>query len=121
MVDAGLVPPKGITPVPRIQEVTRRTKSLAYNATVVQVLAGCHYEWRKTHEDWRPLAEFIRQADFTPGRHVNEGALLVDAGLVPPKGITPVPRIQEVTRSIDYIVGKANELSESSNCLSPSL
>ena len=92
-----------------------RTKSLAYNATVIQVLAGCYYEWRKTHEDWRPLADFISQADFTPGKDVNDGALLVDAGLVPPKGITPVPRIQEVTRSIHYIVKKANEISESSN------
>ena len=92
-----------------------RTKSLAYNATVIQVLAGCYHEWQKTHEDWRPLADFINQADFTPGKDVNEGALLVDAGLVPPKGITPVPRIQEVTHTIDYIVGKAQELSESSN------
>ena len=88
-----------------------RVKSLAYNATVVQVLAGCYYEWRKDNPDWEPLAQFLRDADFTPGRDVNEGALLVDADLVPPKGITPFPRIQEVTRAIDYIVGKAKEFA----------
>ncbi len=90
----------------------RRSESLAYNATVIQVLAGCYYEWRKEHDSWQPLAAFIRQADFTPGKDANEGALFVDAGLVPPKGITPVPRIQEVTRGIDYIVAKAVEFAK---------
>lgn len=91
---------------------SQRSKSLAYNATVIQVLAGCYYEWRKEREDWQPLAAFIRQADFTPRKDTNEGALLVDAGLVPPEGITPVPRIQEVTRGIDYIVAKAAEFAK---------
>ena len=90
----------------------RRSESLAYNATVIQVLAGCYYEWRKEHDSWQPLAEFIRQADFAPSKDANEGALFVDAGLVPPKGITPVPRIQEVTRGIDYIVAKAVEFAK---------
>ena len=90
----------------------RRAESLAYNATVIQVLAGCYYEWRKNDECWQPLAEFIRQADFTPRKDANKGSLLVDAGLVPPMGITPVPRIQEVTRGIDYIVAKAVEFAK---------
>ena len=94
---------------------TRRTRSLAFNATVLQVLAACYHEWLKSHDDWRPLAAFIRQADFTPGKDTNEKALLVDAGLVPPKGITPIPRIQEVTRAIEYIVGKAREFSGTAN------
>ena len=94
---------------------TRRTRSLAFNGTVLQVLAACYHEWLKSHDDWSPLAAFIRQADFTPGKDTNEKALLVDAGLVPPKGITPVPRIQEVTRAIQYIVGRANEFSGASN------
>ena len=94
---------------------TRRTRSLAFNATVLQVLAACYHEWLKSHDDWSPLAAFIRQADFTPGKDTNQQALLVDAGLVPPKGITPVPRTQEVTRAIKYIVGKAKEFSSTSN------
>ena len=90
---------------------TRRTRSLAFNATVLQVLAACYHEWLKTHDDWSQLAAFIRQADFTPGKDTNQQALLVDAGLVPPKGITPVPRTQEVTRAIYYIVREAEEFS----------
>lgn len=85
----------------------RRPTSLAYNATVIRVLAGCYHEWSKSHDDWRPLASFIRQADFTPGRDVGQGALLVDAGLVSPGGITPVPRHQEVRSTIRYIVNQA--------------
>ena len=98
--------------VANLEIPSQRSESLAYNATVIQVLAGCYYEWRKDHECWQPLAAFIRQADFTPGKDANEGGLLVDAGLVPPKGITPVPRIQEVTRGIDYIVAKAVEFAK---------
>ena len=94
---------------------SRRMRSLAFNATVLQVLAACYHEWLKTHEDWSPLAAFIRQADFTPGKGINQQALLVDSGLVPPSGITPVPRIQEVTRAIEYIVEKAKEFSGVSN------
>ena len=95
--------------------VTRRTRSLAFNATVLQVLAACYHEWVKAHEDWSLLAAFIRQADFTPGKDANQQALLVDAGLVPPKGITPIPRTQEVTQAIAYIVGKAKEIAGASD------
>ena len=45
----------------------RRPASLAYNATVIRVLAGCYHEWSKHYGHWHPLAHFIRQADFTPG------------------------------------------------------
>lgn len=96
-----------------------RVKSLAYNATIIHVLAACYHAWSQTHEDWRPLAQFIREADFTPGKALNEGALLVDAGLVPPNGITPVPRTQEVTRAIDYIVRKADEWSIAGDAQDP--
>ena len=39
----------------------RRLSSLAYNATVIRMLAGCYYEWTKDGADWAPLAEFIRE------------------------------------------------------------
>ena len=94
---------------------SHRTRSLAFNATVLQVLAACYHEWLKAHDDWRPLAAFIRQADFAPGKDANQQALLVDAGLVPPKGITPVPRTQEVAQAIKYIVAKAKEFSAASD------
>ena len=97
-----------------------RDRSLAYNATILHVLAACYHEWRKHHEDWRPLAKFIREADFRPGKGLNEGALLVDAGLVLPNGITPLPRAQEVTHAIRYIVRRAIEYAQSPNSIYPS-
>ena len=82
-----------------------RATSLAYNATVIRVFAGCYYEWTKGGADWKPLAEFIQSASLEPGG--GQGALLVDAGLVGEGGITPFARAQLVSSAIDYIVNQA--------------
>ena len=66
-----------------------RTASMAYNATVIRLLAGCYHEWTRDGSDWKPLAEFIRSSSLEPGS--GRGALLVDAGLVAEGGITPSP------------------------------
>ena len=84
-----------------------RATSLAYNSTVIRLLAGCYYEWTKDGADWRPLAEFIRKASLEPGS--GKGALLVDAGLVAVGGITPFARLESVKSAIDYIVRQAME------------
>ncbi len=86
--------------IPRI-----RTKSFAYNATAIRILAGCYYEWCQDGFDWKPLAKYFHEVCLEPGR--GEGALLVDAGVVAPGGTTPFPRIQEVTKAIEYIVSAA--------------
>ena len=82
-----------------------RNRSLAYNATVILILAGCYYEWTKNGEDWKPLADFIRQASLKPGS--GYGALLVDAGAVLPQGISPIGRQKEIKGAIDYILNQA--------------
>jgi len=82
-----------------------RATSLAYNATVIRLLAGCYYEWTKNGWDWTPLAEFIRNTSLEPGS--GEGALLVDAGLVAEGGTTPFARAQLVVSAIDHIVRQA--------------
>ena len=82
-----------------------RATSLAYNATVIRLFAGCYYEWTKDGADWKPLAEFIQNASLEPGG--GQGALLVDAGLVAEGGITPFARAQLVSSAIDYIVNQA--------------
>ena len=83
----------------------KRATSLAYNATVIRLLAGCYYEWTKDGSDWTPLAEFIRSSSLKPAS--SQGALLVDAGLVAAGGITPFARAKLVTSAIDYIVHQA--------------
>ena len=82
-----------------------RATSLAYNATVIRLFAGCYYEWTKDGADWEPLAEFIHGASLEPGS--GQGALLVDAGLVAEGGITPFARAQLVSSAIEYIVKQA--------------
>ena len=82
-----------------------RATSLAYNATVIRLLAGCYHKWTNNGWDWTPLAEFIRGASLEPGS--GKGALLVDAGLVAEGGITPFARAQLVGSAIDHIVRRA--------------
>lgn len=83
----------------------RRNQSLAYNATVIRILAGCYYEWTQNGDDWKPLADFIRRASLQPGS--GSGALLVDAGAVLPGGISPFGRMREIKEAVDYIVNQA--------------
>ena len=83
----------------------KRAASLAYNATVIRLLAGCYHEWTKDGADWKPLAEFIRSASLEPAS--GQGTLLVDAGLVAEGGITPFARAQLVNTAIEYIVHQA--------------
>ena len=85
----------------------RRNTSLAYNATVIKLFAGCYYEWTRDREDWKPLAEFIRNASLQPGS--GPGALLVDAGLVQSGGITPFARLDSVKSAVGYIVVEAKK------------
>ena len=84
-----------------------RTNTMAYNAVVIRILAGCYYEWTKDGGDWKPLAEYLRGVSLTPGRHA--GSLLVDAGVVAPGGISPAAQQGLVLQGIDYIVRHAEE------------
>ena len=86
-----------------------RATSLAYNATVIRLLAGCYYEWTQDGAPWEPLAEFIRSASLEPAS--GRGALLVDAGLVAEGGITPFARAQLVGAAIDHIVRGAKAVA----------
>ena len=84
-----------------------RATTMAYNAVVIRILAGCHYEWTKDGDDWKPLAEYLRGVSLMPGRYT--GSLLVDAGVVAPGGISPAAQQGLVTQGIDYIVRHAEE------------
>lgn len=82
-----------------------RAKTMAFNATVIRLLAGCYYEWTKDGEDTEPLSEFLLNASLEPGK--SRDALLVDAGMVAPGGITPIARQSVVLSAIDHIVNSA--------------
>ena len=86
-----------------------RANTMAYNAIVIRMFAGCFHEWSKENKDWRPLADFLRGASLKPG--VRKGSLLVDIGVVAPGGTSPVAQRQTVIRAIEYIVEQARAAS----------
>ena len=85
----------------------QRAETMAYNATVIRILAACYYEWMKCGMDWQPLADFLQVASLRPG--VSEGSLLIDAGVVAPGGISPNAQRQIVVKAVDYIIEHASE------------
>ena len=86
-----------------------RKHTMAFNATVLRILAGCYHEWVKDGADWKPLADYIRAASLKPG--AGAGALLVDAGAVIPGGITPIGRLSTVADAVAYITRQAKAAS----------
>ena len=83
-----------------------RRSSLAFSVTFIRILAGAYHQWTQgVSKDWKPLAEYVRKANLTPGS--GPGALLVDAGNMAPGGASPVARRQEVQAAINYIVAQA--------------
>ena len=87
-----------------------RAKTMAFSAAVIRLLAGCYYEWTKEDEDAEPLSEFLLDACLEPGK--SRDALLVDAGMVAPGGITPIARQSVVLSAIDYIINSAKQRAD---------
>ena len=85
----------------------KRAETMAYNATVIRILAGCYHEWTKNGDDWKPLARFIREASLRPG--ASKGSLLVDAGVVAPGGTSPFAQQSLVVGAIDHVVQQAQQ------------
>ena len=83
-----------------------RAKTMAYNATVIRILAGCYHEWTREGDDWQRLAEFLQDASLVPGEISD--TLLIDAGVVAPGGTSPTAQRQTVSKAIDYIVRQAS-------------
>lgn len=83
----------------------KRAETMAYNATVIRIFAGCYHEWIKDGRDWKPLADFLRGASLEPG--LNKDSLLVDAGVVAPGGISPIAQQGPVVQAINYIIQQA--------------
>ena len=86
-----------------------RKHTMAFNATVLRIFAGCYHKWVKDGADWKPLADYIRAASLKPG--ADAGALLVDAGIVIPGGISPIGRLSWIADAVDYITRQAKSAS----------
>ena len=84
-----------------------RTKTMAYNATVIRILAGSYHDWIADEDNWELLADFLRAASLQPG--AASGTLLIDAGVVAPNGTSPTAQRQTVSQAIEYIISHAKE------------
>ncbi len=87
----------------------KRAATMAYNASVIRIFAGCCYEWIKAGYEPNSLAEFLRDMSLKTG--ATEG-LLVEAGVVPPGGTSPASPVRAVRDGINYIVLRAKESNE---------
>ena len=89
----------------------KRAETMAYNATVIRMLAGCLHEWKKEGDHWDWLAEFLNRETLRPGLH--HDSLLVDAGMVAPGGMSPSAPARIVRDAINFIVKRAEEEMDS--------
>ena len=87
---------------------TQRPKTLAYNGTMLRILAGCHYEWGASYRQHKPdtLADFVNEINLDPRQ---QGGLLFDTGIISSKRPSLTAGRQEVQATIKAIVDGANE------------
>ncbi len=94
------------------QPSRERGGTLAFNNTILRVVAATWYEWvvkRDKAED--VLTRLLRDADFTLGRR----SMWQMAGLVPEGSRTPISRRQEVVSAINYLLKEALNLEGAQN------
>ena len=87
---------------------SQRPRTLAYNGTMLRILAGCYYEWTHQYPDLGTdvLAQFINEINLDPNQRAG---LLVEIGVLDLKGVTLIARRQEVVDAIRAIVRGAYE------------
>ena len=89
------------------QPSRERGNTLAFNNTILRVIAAAWYEWVvKREKSEKVLVKLLRDADFTLGR----GATWQKAGLVPEGSRTPISRRQEVVSAINYLLSETLNL-----------
>lgn len=82
---------------------THRTKFASFSVPVLEVLAGCFFEWGIRRRDLQDLADWIRDADFDIE---SEACVLLQSGMLIPGDSTVVSRNQNKRATIDYIVNQ---------------
>ncbi len=85
----------------------RRSQTVAYNGTMLRIIAGCHFEWRQEHAGTRTdaLAQHIHALDL---RSKGNQGILVESGVLDLRKVTLVARRQEVKEAIRLIVAGAD-------------
>ncbi len=87
----------------------QRAHTLAYNGTMLRILAGCYYEWTHQYPDLGTdvLAQFINEINLDPNQPTG---LSVESGVLDLKPVILIARRQEVVDAIRAIVRGAHAL-----------
>ncbi len=85
----------------------KRGETMAYNATVIRIIAGCYHKWTKLGYEWKHLANFLYGESLKLGSYAD--SLLVDVGVTAPGGTSPSGSPRLVVPAIDRIINKAIE------------
>ena len=86
------------------QPSRERGSTLAFNNTILRVIAAVWHEWvLKRERSEEVLVHLLSDADFSFGH----GATWQKAGLVPRGFRTPISRKQEVVSAINYLLSEA--------------
>ena len=81
---------------------SNRSHHLAYSVTVLQLMAGCYYDWTVEHGlPSEALASWLRDANFDP---FSEGCMFRETGLLPGGGTTLTGQRQTVKATLEHIV-----------------
>ena len=81
-----------------------RSKHVSFSVPVLEVMAGCYYEWQMRRRPSQELADWIRGADFNAE---SEECILLKSGMLIPGDSTVVSRNQNKRATIDYIINQA--------------
>ena len=90
----------------------QKTRTLAYNATIIRIIAACHYQWTQQYSSRSldDLATFIKGMDLRPSM---QRGPLVESGVMTPGLATPNSRRQLVQRAIQSVVDGAAKFNPS--------
>ena len=81
-----------------------KSRNFAYSSTVLQLLAGCVYEFRQGSASLEPLQAYLYNSSFSPE---DEDCLFRKARLLNPESNTLQSRSQEIRFAIEYIAEHA--------------
>lgn len=84
-----------------------RSKTVCYSVAVLQLMAGCFYEWqvlKGSWHKWHGLADWLREADFDVD---SEECIFLRHGMLVPGSYALVSQRQRVTATINHIVSQA--------------
>ena len=87
----------------------QRSTTMAFNATVIRIFAGCYFRWRQYGLPWEKLAQFLRESSFEVDG--NTPSLLQEAGVVAAGGTSPMSGRRQVENAVQFIVERAKRHS----------